>query len=103
MQSIVGFFSGSSIGYFTASFFSGADEGVAGKIGPWLLSLGDWQLHLHHWLVALGFLLVIVLFVRKKYQMSSVVFIFTLGFLIGLIFQGIYCYDDWHNILIKKQ
>jgi hypothetical protein len=37
----------------------------------------------------------------KKYKIPNILLFFGSGFLIGLIFNGIFCYDDWYKILIR--
>lgn len=102
MQAILGLFSGSSIGYFTAKLLSGEATGELGLIGSRIFQIGDWQLHLHHWLVAFILLGVSFLFFRNRYRLNSLFCTFFFGVLIGLIVQGIFTYDDWYQVLIKN-
>lgn len=82
---------GMVIGYFSALFFSP-------KLKSLVLHLGKYKLHLHHWLLALG-ILPLILF----YKVSPIPIQLASGFLGGLIFQGIVCYDDWYRVVIKKK
>jgi hypothetical protein len=100
METFTGFFTGSSVGYFLASVFSGAEAGQKGII-QLMLTFGDWQLHIHHWLVSLALLLILFTFVRKKYRLPVMLFTFIAGFLAGMMVQGIANYDDWHQILYR--
>jgi uncharacterized membrane protein YczE len=102
MQAILGLFSGSSIGYFMAKLFSGANTGDIGLIGSRIFRFGDWQIHFHHWLA--GFLLLVLsfLFFRKRYRLNSIFCTFCFGIFIGLMIQGIFTYDDWYQVLIKN-
>jgi len=68
------------------------------KVKSIKFSLKSYQVHLHHWLCA-SFALVI-LFLSGLYQMFSP---FLLGTAAGVVFEGIYRYDDWHRVLIKKK
>ena len=101
MQPILGFFTGTSIGYFSGNFFGGSQVGQTGLVGPLLLHLGDLQIHLHHCLISGILLLFIFPFLNKKYKFSPIFSAFTIGFLGGMIFQGIFSYNDWHQILIQ--
>jgi len=85
------FYFGMVIGYFSALFFSP-------KIKSLVLNLGKYKLHLHHWLLALV-ILPLILF----YNISSILAQLASGFLGGLVFQGIICYNDWHRIIVKKE
>jgi len=101
MQPVLGLFSGSSIGYFTAKLFSGSETGELGLIGSRIFRFGDWQLYLHHWLIALFLLVLSFLFFRKRYRLNSLFCTFCFGVFIGLMIQGIFTYDDWNQILTK--
>jgi len=82
---------GMIVGYFTANFFSS-------KLKSITFNIGKYRLHLHHWLLFLGVLPLILI-----YKFSPLPIYFSSGFLGGLIFQGIFCYSDWHQILIEKK
>jgi len=103
MQSILSFFTGTSIGYLAGIIFGGTQEGQPGIIKSVILNLGAWRLHLHHWLTSIiALILILVLpFLRKKYKFHPILFFIIIGFLGGLIFQGIISYGDWHQILIR--
>jgi len=101
MQTKIGFLTGSSMGYFSGSFLAGSQTSQPGVIDSIILSFNGWQLHLHHWLISLGLLIFLYSFLRKKYPISSFILAFSFGILSGLIFQGIFCYDDWYKILIR--
>lgn len=101
MHTKIGFLTGSSVGYFIGNFLAGSQVGQPGIINSIILNLGGWQLHLHHWLISLGILIFLCSFLRRKYLIPSFFLAISSGFLIGLIFQGVFHYDDWHKILIK--
>jgi hypothetical protein len=82
-------------GYLAAKIFSGEKSGCQGKIKSLTFRLGSWKIHLHHWLWGLGILIVAIFHSFLPFPQ------FSFGFLGGIIFQGIYCYPDWHKILRK--
>jgi Kef-type K+ transport system membrane component KefB len=81
---------GAILGYYLAKNFSK-------KVRSLVFEIENWRLHLHHWLVCS--LVLISSFFFDFLSLPN----FVLGFLGGMIFQGIYCYDDWHKILIKTK
>jgi len=104
MSSIITFFVGSSIGYFSSRFLSGSQVGQQGIIHSIILGFEYWQVHLHHWLI--GFtVLILLLWVavrkRKRGQSVSLFLLFFFGFCSGIIFQGVISYEDWHRIFIR--
>ena len=101
MGRLLGFFTGSSIGYFTGKLFAGEKTGEVGLLSL-AFNLGQWHIHLHHWLISLMLLCFLIFFLRKKYRLSPLFFTFSAGFLVGWAFQGIYCYDDWYQIITKQ-
>jgi len=80
---------GSLLGYFSFKFFTGKTPSLA-------FNVGNYRLHLHHWLYGLAILIPALHYNFLPFPQLSY------GFLGGAIFQGIYCYSDWHKILIKK-
>jgi len=60
---------------------------------PWR----NYQLHFHHWLLAL--IIGLVCLMRNSYIVTPEVFYSSLS---AIIFQGIYCYEDWYRIIKKK-
>ncbi|MBI4295679.1 MAG: hypothetical protein HY667_01035 [Chloroflexi bacterium] len=85
------------VGFVTAKFGGGKQEGRSGRIKSIVLSWRRYQVHLHHWI--LGSLASAVCALKGFYIMSPELFY---GFLGGLVFQGIYCYSDWHRIVRLK-
>ncbi|MFC1962367.1 hypothetical protein ACFLWN_04955, partial [Chloroflexota bacterium] len=53
---------------------------------------------LHHWLYSL--FLASLSFTTGMHFLSPEI---TYGLLGGLVFQGIYCYGDWHVVLVRRQ
>ena len=77
-------------GYFLSNFWSQRIKSIT-------FTVGSYKVHLHHWLLALWALPVVVI-----YNFSPIPVQFASGFLGGLIVQGVFSYDDWHKVLIKK-
>lgn len=108
-RALLKLYSGTGAGYFTANFVGGKETGQPGRFPSLILNVGDWQLHFHHWFYALAILLSIFsikiknrdsnLGNRLRFFISSPLS----GFLFGLIMHGVFEYDDWYHILIKKQ
>jgi hypothetical protein len=61
------------------------------------ISCGKWKIHLHHWITGVIFL-VIVWFVDYLYLPK-----FFIGVVLGTIFHDIYDFNDWRQILVKKE
>ena len=78
-------------GYFAAYFFSPRIKSIT-------FNIGKRKFHMHHWIWGLGILPIII-----SYKISPVSMPLTFGFFGGIIFQGIFCYSDWHKILIKRK
>jgi hypothetical protein len=87
-------------GYFLSKYLSAKE---AGQKNRWWKSLvfriGNWQIHLHHWLYGVSIILVSTAFFNFSLPFPQ----FSYAFLGGAIFQGIYCYQDWYKILIRKK
>ena len=85
-------------GFFLASkLVAGKSVSKRGKLKSIVIPIQKWGIHLHHWLYSL--LLIILSSVTGMHFVSPEV---TYGLLGGLVFQGIYCYGDWHVILINR-
>jgi len=81
---------GGVFGYFFAKFF-------APKTGSLIFELGDYKLHLHHWLVS-----TVALALAITYDVGPLMNQLFLGFMSGVIYEGISSYSDWHRVLIRK-
>ena len=86
-------------GHLAGNLGGGKIEGQAGRVKSIVIPIGArWKLHLHHWICSLSLLTA---------SAASGFFILgphvTYGFLGGLAFQGIYCYSDWHRVLIRRR
>jgi hypothetical protein len=83
--------------FFITRFLSGRTEGAQGIVRSIIIPWRDYRLHLHHWFLALvvgGTLLA-----RGLYILTPEVFY---GFVSAVIFQGVYCYEDWYRIIRRK-
>lgn len=80
---------GSLLGYFSFKFFTG-------KIPSLVFNIKKWRIHIHHWLYGLIILISALRFDFLPFPQ------FSFGFLTGMIFQGIYCYQDWYRVLMKR-
>ena len=83
-------------GFLTSKYAAGQSAGEPGKVSSLVIPFRKWGLHLHHWLYSLC--LMGLSTITGMYILTSTI---TYGLLGGFIFQGIYCYSDWHVILIN--
>ncbi len=91
------FILGLLMGFLASKFLSGKTTGQRGKLGSVLIPFRRWKLHLHHWLYSSW--LAGISTVTGIYFLAPLL---TYGLLGGVAFQGIYCYDDWHIILVDR-
>ncbi len=86
------------IGYLVTVLYCkkfGIDENSDKRI---FLDFGNWHVHLHHWIM--GILLIVVICLGGwRPEIPAVVW----GMIMGMIIQDIYDYDDWHQVIIKKE
>ncbi len=85
------------ITFAVTKFLSGPKEGKQGIVRSIIIPWRNYQLHFHHWLLAL--IIGLVCLMRNSYIVTPEVFY---GSLSAIIFQGIYCYEDWYRIIKKK-
>ena len=85
------------IGFIASKLLAGKSAGERGKIRSVVIPLRRWAVHLHHWLYS-SFLISLSFTTGTHFITPEV----TYGLLGGLVFQGIYCYGDWHVILISR-
>ena len=85
------------VAFAVTKFLSGRTEGKQGIVRSIIIPWRNYQLHLHHWLIAL--IIGMAFLVRSSYIVTPEVFY---GSLSAIIFQGIYCYQDWYRIIKKK-
>lgn len=89
-------FVGGVLGYFVGKYFAGDKTGQSGLLKSIILDIGNYRLHIHHWLMSLGIL--IIAFFDVFFSLPHVFF----GLLGGMTIQGIYHYNDWRKVIIKK-
>jgi hypothetical protein len=87
-------FLGGVLGYYLCKFLAGKKPGEQGKIKSLIFSFKNWKIHLHHWFLGVLFLFFSIYF---DFLIFSQFFI---GFLVGVIFQGL-TYPDWYRIVAK--
>ena len=86
------------LGFLTSKYIAGKSSGEHGKFRSIVIPFRRWGIHLHHWLYSLG--LMGLTSAIGMYFLSPTI---TYGLLGGSIFQGIYCYDDWHVVVVNKR
>jgi hypothetical protein len=84
-------------GFIAAKYGGSKREGKPGRVKSVVIYWHKYRLHLHHWVLA--FVTSLVCALKGIYVITPELFY---GFLGGLIFQGIYCYNDWHRIISLK-
>ncbi|HOX29575.1 MAG TPA: hypothetical protein P5080_00955 [Candidatus Paceibacterota bacterium] len=87
---------GALLGYIGALFLAGKETGMEGYVRSLIFDLGKYRLHLHHWVLCLT-----VIPVAIHYNLAFVSDQFVIGMLGGLAYQGISCYNDWHQVLFR--
>ena len=85
-------------GFLIAKYLGGKTDGERGRLRSFFIPLGKRKIHLHHWLIS-SWIMVFAL-LKGVFLVSPEVF---LGFLGGLVFQGIYYYTDWYKILVPRR
>jgi hypothetical protein len=88
---------GGILGYVGGKLAGGKTAGVKGRVKSIIFPLNKYQLHLHHWFIAVIILIVTV--ITDRYVITPQLFY---GGMLGLAFQGVYCYDDWFHIIKKR-
>ena len=84
-------------GFIATKYLAGKSVRERGKVKSIIIPFRGRVIHLHHWLCSL--LLISLSSATGVYFLTPTM---TYGLLGGLLFQGIYCYSDWHVILIRR-
>lgn len=84
-------------GFLASKYVAGKSAGERGKIKSIVVPFRKWRIHLHHWLYSLW-----LIGISSATGMCFLTPTITYGLLGGMAFQGVYCYRDWHVILIGK-
>ncbi|MBU2009698.1 MAG: hypothetical protein KJ624_07690 [Chloroflexi bacterium] len=85
-------------GFIIAKYFGGKATGKRGRIPSIAFPLRKRKAHLHHWLISSATMGLTLL--TGTWFLPGDLFY---GFGVGIAFQGIYCYQDWHKILFLNQ
>ena len=85
------------IAFAMTRYLSSRTDGKQGLVRSIIIPWRNYELHLHHWFLAL--VIGGVFAAKSFYIVTPEVFY---GFLSAIIFQGIYCYKDWHRITKRK-
>jgi len=85
------------LGFLVTKHMAGKSVGERGKVRSIIIPLRGWTIHLHHWLYSLC--LITFSSATGIHFLTPTI---TYGLLGGLVFQGIYCYSDWHIILNRR-
>ena len=86
------------VGLLASHYIAGNSPGEKGRFSSFIIPFRSWRIHLHHWLYSL-LLLGLSLAFRLHFYSPAV----TYGVLAGVMFQGIYYYDDWHVVLLDRR
>jgi len=86
------------LGFVLTRYMAGKTSGKQGRIKSIVIPFGRRGVHLHHWLIASG-IIILNLIINVPFLVPTISY----GVLSGLVFQGIYCYSDWHKILITRR
>lgn len=92
------FFVGWLLGFVLTKYMAGKAGGKQGRVKSIVIPFGKYNIHFHHWLISSG--IIIFSLLTNICFLASAIFY---GVLSGLVFQGVYCYSDWHRILITRR
>ncbi len=85
------------LGFLATKRVAGKSVGERGKVRSIIIPFRAWGIHLHHWLYSLG-----LIGFSSATGIHFLTPTITYGLLGGLVFQGVYCYSDWHVVLIRR-
>ena len=86
------------LAFAATKYLSGRTEGKQGIVRSIIIPWRSYQLHLHHWFLAL--VMGGIFAVKGFYILTPEVFY---GALSAIVFQGIYCYEDWYRIIRRRR
>ncbi len=86
------------LGFLASKYVAGKSSGERGKARSIIIPFRRWKIHLHHWISSLC-----LIGISSTIGIHFLTPAITFGLLGGLAFQGIYCYSDWHVILISRR
>jgi len=82
-------------GFIVAKYLGGKSDGKRGRVPSIAFPLRKRKAHLHHWLISSATMCLTLL--TGTWFLPGDLFY---GFGVGIALQGIYCYQDWHRILV---
>ena len=85
------------LGFLASKYVAGKSVGERGKVRSIIIPFSRWKVHFHHWLYSLC-----LIGLSSTTGIHFLTPAITYGLLGGLVFQGIYCYGDWHVILTSR-
>ena len=85
------------LGFLASKYVAGKSSGERGKVRSIIIPFRRWEIHLHHWIYSLC-----LIGISSTIGIHFLTPAITFGLLGGLAFQGIYCYNDWHVVLISR-
>ena len=88
-----------AVGFLLAKYLGSDTVGESSKIKSYFIPLGKYRIHLHHWLLSSCAIILFAVFKGANILPPNLFY----GFFGALVFHGIYCYSDWHRVLIRKQ
>ncbi len=83
--------------FLATKYLAGRADGKQGIARSIIIPWRNHQFHFHHWLLAL--IVGGILAANGFYILTSEVFY---GVVSAVVFQGIYCYKDWYQIIKRK-
>ena len=89
---------GCAAGFVLCKWCGGAEAGIQGRVRSIIIPLRNYELHLHHWVLSL--IAAVASALHGFFLVAPGLFYGVLG---GLILQGIFCYNDWHQILKRRE
>ncbi len=92
------FFLASWVSFLVTKYLGSKETGKRSKIPSITLPLGLYKIHLHHWLISST--IIAIALVKGSWLLPTEVFY---GFLSGIVWQGVYCYDDWHKVVMPRR
>jgi len=87
------------VGFLLAKYLGSNTVGEPSKLRSHFIPLGKYKIHLHHWILSSCAIIVFAVF-KGAHVLPSDLFY---GFFGAIVFHGIYCYSDWHRILVLRQ
>ncbi|MDD5433521.1 MAG: hypothetical protein PHE77_02585 [Candidatus Pacebacteria bacterium] len=85
------------IGYIT-THFGHKKITKDGKFNSVFINFGKWKFHFHHWLMAA--LAITSCWATGVLETLPKIIVGIAG---GMVFHGLYLYDNWHKIIMKKE